>query len=249
MNRRWVLFFVTLSIVILTVGCQSNQPINPITGDNNTPTLTPELPQNPVQVTSTPQQPTQSPTATTVPSPQPIEAEISAATLNLRSGPGMLHNIINQYQKGAIVTVIARAPGNEWVKVLAKDNKIGWMFAAHLVFKQNIDLVPVYEINESLVIRGKVVNASGAGIPGVQVGITRLGGGQRVRVEGISQFDGSFYAYAPVEYQGTWLASVLSVDCKSPIVDTNCRYAGVFEPAAGFNLTLPTSDEVVFTYK
>jgi hypothetical protein len=167
----------------------------------------------------------------------------------MRSGPGVLHNIINQYQKGDVVTVIARAPGDEWVKVLAKDKKTGWMLVAYLTLKQDLGLLPVYAINESLVIKGRVVNASGTGIPGVQVGVTRIGGAQRVRVDGISLADGSFYAYAPVEYQGTWLASIISVDCKSPIVDVNCRYAGVFEPAAGISLTLPTAEEILFTYK
>ena len=70
-----------------------------------------------------------------------------------------------------------------------------------------------------------------------------------MRVDGISLADGTFYAYAPVEYQGTWLASVIGVDCKSPIVDANCRYAGVFEPAAGIDLTLPASSDIQFIYK
>ena len=174
---------------------------------------------------------------------------MNADNLNLRGGPSLIHNIISQYQKGEIVTLIARAPGNEWVKILTKDKKTGWMSVIHLTLKQDINMLPVFEINESLVVKGKVVDATGNGIPGIQVAVTRLGGADRVRVDGISLSDGTFYAYAPVEYQGTWLASVVGVDCTSPIVDANCRYAGVFQPTGGVNLTLPTSEDVVITYK
>jgi SH3-like domain-containing protein len=236
-------------MILLSSGCQSAKPINPVTGADNSPTLTSEVPQPETQFTTTPTLPTETPTATAVPTSQIFEAEVAATTLNMRSGPSVLHNIINQYQKGDVVTVIARAPGNEWVKVLTKDKKSGWMVVSYLTLKQDIGQLPIYEINESLVVKGRVVNASGTGIPGVQVGVTRLGGAARVRVDGISLPDGTFYAYAPAEYQGTWLASIVSVDCKSPIVDVNCRYAGIFEPTAGINLTLPTSEEILFTYK
>ena len=249
MITRWFLPAVAVCMILVSAACQPAQPINPVTGAESPPTLATDIPQPESPSTDIPQPPTETPTATPVPAPAIFEAEIAAATLNMRSGPSMLHNIINQYEKGATVTVIARAPGNEWVKVLAKDNRTGWMFVTHLTMKQNLELAPVYDINESLVIKGRVVNASGVGLPGIQVGITRMGGAERVRVDGISLADGTFYAYAPVEYQGTWLASVIGVDCKSLIVDANCRYAGVFEPAAGIDLTLPASSDIQFIYK
>jgi hypothetical protein len=249
MKRRWLFWLIIISMVLISTGCQSAQPVNPVTGADNSPTLTVEAPQPDTQSTSIPVPPTETPAATTAPAPQVFEAEIAAATLNMRSGPSVLHNIINQYQKGEVVTVLGRAPGNEWAKVLAKDNKSGWMVVTFLTLKQDIGLLPLLEISESLVVKGRVVNASGEGIPGVQVGVTRMGGAQRVRVDGRSLPDGTFYAYAPAEYQGTWLASVIGVDCASPIVDVNCRYAGVFQPAEGINLTLPTSQEIQITYK
>lgn len=248
MTRKWFSTLFALTLFLMIIGCTPAPSTNPVTGNDTIPTQTPEAPQI-VAHPTLPPQPVETPTIAPTPAPQVIEGEVSAATLNMRAGPSMLHNIISQYQKGEVVSVLARAPGNEWVKVLTKDNKTGWMYAVHLVFRQNLDLVPVVPINESLVVKGKVVDASGNGIPGIQVAVTRVGGAQRVRVDGKSLSDGTFFAYAPVEYQGTWLASVIGVDCKSPIVDTNCRYAGVFEPTAGINLTLPMKDDIVFTYK
>lgn len=178
-----------------------------------------------------------------------LKADVSADTLNLRAGPSMLHNILSQYKKGDQVTILARAPGDEWLKVIGKDNRIGWMYVGHLTLIEDFHLLPIAQINESLVATGRVVDASGKGIPGIQVALTRTGGAQRVRITGISMDDGVFYAFAPVEYQGTWLATVIGVGCGSRIVDSNCRYAGVFYPVEGIDLTLPTFDELLITYK
>ena len=142
MNRRWFLPAVAVCMILVSAACQPAQPINPVTGAESPPTLATDIPQPETPSTDIPQPPTETPTATPVPTPAIFEAEIAAATLNMRSGPSMLHNIINQYEKGATVTVIARAPGNEWVKVLAKDNRTGWMFVTHLTLKQNLDLAP-----------------------------------------------------------------------------------------------------------
>ena len=161
----------------------------------------------------------------------------------------MLHDILNQYQQGDVVSVIGAAPGQQWLKILDKDSKTGWMFISHLNLKGDVAAVPVLPISESLSAVGRVVDASGKGIPGVQVALYRVGGAQVVRVEGTSLADGSLYIYAPVEYQGSWLANVIGVDCTSPIVDTNCRYAGKFTPAAGISLKLPQDSEITFTYQ
>lgn len=247
MNKFLLLFVLVFAMVL--VGCTAENSITAvpvIEATANPPSILAPLEPQPIP---TGEPPTQAPEPTTAPVPTIFEAEVIADNLNLRGGPSLIHNIISQYQKGEIVTLIARAPGNEWVKILAKNQKTGWMLFAHLTLKQDINLLPVFEINESLVVKGKVVDANGNGIPGIQVAVTRLGGADRVRVDGITLPDGTFFAYAPVEYQGTWLASVLGVGCESPIVDTNCRYAGVFQPAGGVNLTLPATEDVVITYQ
>jgi hypothetical protein len=246
MNKILLLAFV---FALILVGCNAENSVTAVRVIELTatqPIIT--APVEP-QTIPTSELPTQDPAPTTAPVPSILEAEVNADNLNLRGGPSLIHNIISQYQKGEIVTLIARAPGSEWVKILAKNKKTGWMSVTHLTLKQDINLLPVFEINESLVIKGKVVDVNGNGIPGIQVAVTRLGGVDRVRVDGISLSDGTFFAYAPVEYQGPWLASVVGVGCESPIVDANCRYAGVFQPTGGVNLTLPAAEDVVITYQ
>jgi hypothetical protein len=247
MNKNFLLVVLVFALVL--VGCKAENSITAVPPIELT--ATPPIITAPVepQTIPTSEHPTQAQAPTTAPVPLILEAEVNADNLNLRGGPSLIHNIISQYQKGEIVTMIARAPGNEWVKILAKNKKTGWMSVTHLTLKQDINLLPVFEINESLVVKGKVVDANGNGIPGIQVAVTRLGGADRVRVDGITLPDGTFFAYAPIEYQGTWLASVVGVDCKSPIVDVNCRYAGVFQPTGGVNLTLPATEDVVITYQ
>jgi hypothetical protein len=179
----------------------------------------------------------------------PFDATVSAETLNLRGGPSLLHNIISQYRKGDVVHLLGRAPGDEWVKAVGADNRTGWMAVTHLTLPVDVTTLPLLEINESLVARGQVVDANGNGIPGIQVALTRMGGADRVRIQGTSGQDGYFYAYAPVEYQGKWLAAVIGIGCTSPIVDANCRYGGVFYPLAGIDLVLPVFTDLIITYK
>lgn len=244
---------VSISIGFLFLaGCSVFQPNTTNTEENPSesaietavvaalPTQSPtEQPQTIATHTISPTEPVVAPTQ---------DAIVAADTLNQRGGPSMLHNIISQFQKGDKVTLLARAPGNEWVKVLGKGNKIGWVYVTHLTLSQEIAQLPVLEINESLVIKGRVVDAGGKGIPGIQIAVTRMGA-NRARITAISTLDGYFYAYAPVEYQGAWLASVIGVDCKSPIVDANCRYAGVFYPVEGINVTLPAFEDLEISYQ
>ncbi len=135
------------------------------------------------------------------------------------------------------------------MKVIAKADKVGWMLAAHITIQGELSSVPVLPISESLVATGKITTAAGEPLAGIQVGMTRVGGVEVVRVDGISQSDGSIFIYAPVEYQGTWLASVIGVDCTSPIVDTNCRFAGKFEPVDGIPLKMPQENQINFIYQ
>ena len=135
------------------------------------------------------------------------------------------------------------------MKVLDKDGKTGWMSIQHLTPKGEVSSLPLLTISESLIIQGKVVDASGKGVQGIDIGTTRIGGAQRVRVDGMTDANGMFFAYAPPEYQGTWLSAVVGVACDSPIVDVNCRYAGVFTPGEGVQVTLPQTTEILFTYK
>lgn len=214
----------------------------------NEPTIAPSATESAVPTQPEPS-PSPTPQPTETPAPVVLTAQVNVARLNLRSGPSILHDIINQYETGDSLSVIGVAPGKQWVKVIAKGDKIGWMMAAHMTLQGDLSALPVLPISESLVAVGKITTAAGEPLAGIQVGITRVGGLEVVRVDGISQADGTIYVYAPVEYQGTWLASVIGVDCTSPIVDSNCRFSGKFEPVEGIPLKLPQENQINFIYR
>lgn len=189
--------------------------------------------------------PSATPEPTAPPAPVTLTAKVAAVAINMRSGPGTLHTVLAQYREGANVTLNGVAPGDEWAKVITEDGRTGWMSVAHLNIDGDVSALPEIPINESLVITGKVVDASGMGIAGIGIAAFY----QQRRVDGTTLQNGVFYAYAPPELQGEWLISVVGVSCTSPIVDSNCRYAGTFQPQAGILLKLPQDAEVTFIYQ
>ena len=225
--------------------CNSVLPVNLPAA---TPTAEPP-PQVEIQDLSTPTEaqpsPTPQPEITQPPAPVPLTAKVAAAALNMRGGPGTLHTVIAQYNEGAEVTLIGVAPGDEWVKVLTADGRTGWMSVAHLEISGEVSALPELAIHESLVITGRVVDASGKGIPGIDLAALY----QQRRVDGTTLENGVFYAYAPPELQGEWVVNVVGIGCSSPIVDSNCRYAGTFQPQAGILVKLPQNADVTFIYK
>jgi hypothetical protein len=53
------------------------------------------------------------------------QIQVSVAILNVRSGPGMEHSIIETVQKGAILVVQSSSSG--WYYVQLPDNRFGWV--------------------------------------------------------------------------------------------------------------------------
>ncbi len=237
------LLMICLFVIIFT-GCAGKAPITA------PPDVTPES-EATIPATTAPPDPTISPTNTISPTsiPAPFDAVVTVATLNLRSGPSQLHDILKLYQKDEVVSVVGHAPGLEWIKVITKDGKTGWMYASFMDLSHPITDSVEMPISESLVATGTVVDASGKGVPGIQVGLTYVGGVERVRITGTTMMDGTFLAYAPIEFQGAWISTIIGVGCTSPIVDVNCRYNGKFTPLAGINVNLPQDVEIKFIYE
>lgn len=235
---------IIVSICFITACNAANQPNEPAqnsAAENPPAVIEQVLPTQPPPE----QSPSATPEPTQPPAPVTLAAKVAAAAINMRGGPGTLHTVLAQYREGADVTLIGVAPGDEWVKVITEDGRTGWMSDAHLNIEGDVSALPEIPITESLVITGKVVDASGNGIAGIGVAVLY----QARRVDGTTLENGVFYAYAPPELQGEWLVSVVGVSCTSAIVDANCRYSGTFQPQAGILLKLPQNAEVTFTYQ
>jgi multidrug efflux pump subunit AcrA (membrane-fusion protein) len=93
------------------------------------PTARPRVFLNPT-ATSTPVQPKATPTVapTAAETPPPIQAEVIAWGLNVRSGPGINYPIIATLTKGDTVPVVEVEPNSGWLQVrLPTGEKTGWI--------------------------------------------------------------------------------------------------------------------------
>ena len=82
------------------------------------------------------------PTATATPLPQAV---VKAAKLNVREGPGTSYDPpLAQAKAGDLLTVLGRALGQPWIKVLLPDGKEGWISAApeHVTVQVELSALP-----------------------------------------------------------------------------------------------------------
>ena len=94
--------------------------------------------------TSTPE-PTETPTAE--PTPDTPAAEIVAAVLNLRSGPGTVYDRVGQVAEGNQFDIVAKAPESDWLLVCCVDDQQVWIAGGDEYVRQlgPLESVPVAE--------------------------------------------------------------------------------------------------------
>ena len=205
------------------------------------PTDTVPLPTIPLPDTPTPTAlPTATSTVTLTPTATllaPVSGVISVASMNLRSGPSTLHNIVGKYTEGSPVAVVGQAPGGEWYKVEMADNRVGWMAGIFLNLDGDASGLPFLSVSGSTIFEGQVVDSAGEPVDGISVAAFRTGSDGSERAEGSSGPNGHFFLYLPEGVGSDWSAAVVGVDCNSRIMDTACSYYGRFEPES-FSLTL-----------
>ena len=237
------LITVLLVCIFLFNGCTMGAPTATATVVEPTSTTAPLTP-TPEPPTATPE-----PTPTNTPIPVPIDATIGTTSLNLRSGPGTTFSVLGMYASGGQVSILGKAPGNEWVQVKTSDNQTGWMSVQFLKFTGDLGTSPVLEIKDSLTITGNVIDTSNKGVQGVNLALILTTNGNQKRTDAISNAQGTFYAYLPSDSQGSVTVGVVGVVCTSPIVDASCNYAGTFEPGGNVVVEIPQSKPLVFVYK
>lgn len=228
-------------IALLMVSCgvlskPEPTPLPPVP----TETLIPET------VTPTTAPTTELPTATV---PASIQAEVKPDGLNMREGPSPLHPIVGTYKKGDILTIIARARGNQWVRVQSNAGKSGWMYTTLLLFTVDLNNIPIEEIEDSFNVKGIVADTNGQPVGGVSIALLPKQGSQSFRIETVSGTDGYFYAYIPVNSYTSWRVAITSVRCGSRITDDNCYVSHYFTIKEDMDLVLPQLDPLAFVYQ
>jgi hypothetical protein len=255
-RRVWL-----LGLVILLAGCSlpgvDQQPTSIATEGAAT---TAPVAATQVSRTATPAfvlSPTWTPTIVTI-TPQTVEAgdsstvlegETTVTSINLRSGPSTIHDVVGTYNIGTVVTVLAQTPDHIWYYVQPRDNQFGWMYAEYLKLYSEDESIPETVPTQTTLFKGKVVNASDqSGVSKVNLAIVQGTGDQILRAEAFTTETGEFEAYLPKTISGAWRVLVVGVDCKSNIMDNACIYTGSFAPDLGFSFTLPDIPDLTFTY-
>jgi N-acetylmuramoyl-L-alanine amidase len=71
-------------------------------------------------------------------------ASVSAATLNVRSGPGLEFEVVVTLNKGTLVTVLGRSANRLWAKILVEGAE-GWANTGRLKISIPLSFLPVVE--------------------------------------------------------------------------------------------------------
>lgn len=188
------------------------------------------------------------PTGFQPPGPAASKGIINVASANLRSGPGPLHPLVGPYAMGTPLTISYAAPGRTWGKAAAPDGKEGWILLSLLDFEATPNELPLYPglPPNSISVTGWVEGGSGQPIDKAYVALWQKED-DATRPLGITDEDGMFYIYLPSDSSGNWTAGVISVDCTSSVMDTECTKQKEFVQLTQA-ITFPISRPVVFVY-
>ncbi len=252
--KNRALYIIAVTLLLFSQACSLNMPAQafPTTTPPPVPTSVPPTATPPTAATATlpPTQPapTIAPTHTSLPVVLKVDTTVVVKIVNLRRGPGTVYQKIDVLFQGAKVSVVGKARGDQWVMVNTAKGK-GWLSLSFLALKDPTvvaGLIP-QDIPNSFTIHGKVVDANNTPIGGIGFAVTQGIGPNTQRTDAVSMPDGNFYAYLPSASKGTWRVDFVSIDCKSPIMDANCKYTGNFNPL-GVDVPMPPVGDLNFTY-
>jgi uncharacterized protein YraI len=68
---------------------------------------------------------------------------VTAAALNVRTGPGTTYNILKAMPRGTVVTLLGRNSAATWAKVRLADGTVGWMSGYYLIESVPIGTLPI----------------------------------------------------------------------------------------------------------
>jgi len=98
------------------------------------------LPPSPTASPTPTRTPTLTPSVTPTPAP---DAVVTADALTLRGGPGTVYARLGTLPKGDPLTVTARTKTGDWLAVMTKGGKSGWVAAAYVTLNLPLEKMPV----------------------------------------------------------------------------------------------------------
>ncbi len=235
-------------LVLLTAGACSalSTPTATATIEpSSTPVKTATTLPTPISTATPSGPPTETPFA-------PFEATLSVDGINLRTNPGYLFAIKETLSVNSSIKVLGQAKGGEWLEVQAADGTQGWVFTQLVSSDVDLTGIPLIEPTDVQLLTGKVQDASGKPVSGLQFAITQTTGSTEEQNNAVTDATGQFYAYMPTRSSGMWAVIYTAISCSSNRMDQNCNCAGgvcgTVDPSA-INVILPQTEDVLFTWK
>lgn len=242
MKGKRLIFSLSCCIFLLFQGCSSNNA--------STPTSPPE----PQVISSTATQeatetilsPTTMPSATTV---SELVGQVKVVSLNLRDGPGTVHNVLGNYPNGTGLVILSQTPNGEWVKVKTNDDQVGWMYRSLLKIDGDWQALPQEESEENIKITGQVLSNTGTPVNDITIACAQTINEVEKKNDALTGEDGLFIIYLPSNSTGSWSVQVAGVGCDSWIATEDCEYTGYFENYGQALIELPQTEPVIFIYQ
>ncbi len=265
MGKKFVWMIVLLSVFsLLCAACQPQvlppSPEDIQTAIAQTQAAQPSPTPSPTTAPTNTPNPTPTQVITDTPTPsEPISGSISAAFLNLRSGPSTLFPILNTYVENTALTAIARVAENDWVQVEIEvedeENEgefittTGWMSVDFLTLDTSPYNLPVAEFSDTQTIQGTVQDEEDAPLAGVIITVLLQTDEETIQTNITSTADGSFIAYVPEDLLGPFDVQIVGWECESPVVDLNCQLSGYIQRDERQFVTLPQEEPIAFVFE
>jgi len=246
-------FILITGLLLLAAGCTAGPAPAPTAAPTTAPVAAePSDVPTALPPTAIPEPDKAQPAPTEAPAPVerlPFAATVNVDSLNVRSGPGTLFEVLLTLPLGSNVTALGTAPGNDWIEIESEDGQTGWFYAELLTLGGELETLPMLEAPPSLSINGKVIDQNGQTINGVQVQVTAQLFDFAVKFVTRSNEDGYFYTFFPLDTVGVWLVEIIGTDCGSRIVDANCNVVEFFLYNSAAYVQLPAASPLVFVYE
>jgi hypothetical protein len=223
--------------------------------ESPTPTFPPTLTSTAALPTVTEMPPTQElPTITPLPTEvvlptaiAPMPAVAGVDVLILRSGPGMLFDLITTYKVDTALSVLGKAPGDGWFLVMTPDHRSGWMKADLVTLQGKAEDLPYISPVDVDVLKGHVKTPDGKPASGIGVSLAPANKDLAAGPDStLSDATGTFYLYIPKDTTGEFILGPNGYNCKGNLIVGKCELP--YNMPGAISFSLPADLSITFEF-
>lgn len=178
----------------------------------------------------------------------PFTLNTFADGVNVRTNPGYLFPIRGMVQSDTSLKVLGRSPGDEWLYIQTLEGMKGWVYVQLFNKEARMFEAPLIEPEDIRTIRGRLLDAAGQPVSGIQFALTQGSGNNGLRNDATTDENGVLRFYMPLNSSGAWMISYVAISCDSNVVDENCNSSGTVIPSSA-SFDIQGDNDLVFTWK